>query len=311
MSKNKKSIWKEKWFEYPYLRPYMLLFIAISLFMVIYRYWDYINFFLTRNKDILPPSLITALVASPFAYTLWWWRNRNKLKDQEHVERELKLKENNDAWDNFTKFQKMALAANGEPDEIRATAIYALGEYYLKSLDSNFPQQVHNFFRMSLDNYWKNKDDAEEHKDLPCWIIAIHKVIEQKSMTICEKRLDCKKINLYNANLNGSDFKKGYFYIAIFGRAYLHDSNFQGAMLLGADFEESGLVRVNFENAVLAGACFKNARLWGANLTNVRGWEDAIWTEARYNSKTKFPNGMNPEKLGMKYSDPLLNPWSS
>ena len=100
----------------------------------------------------------TVLLGVAPALMLWYFRDRTKHIDQNHIERDLKvkeldikLKEDNDAWANFIKYQELAEDENISEGR-RAAAIYALGEYY-KREGTKFPQQVHVFFKKYLDKF--------------------------------------------------------------------------------------------------------------------------------------------------------------
>ena len=89
--------------------------------------------------------------------------------------------------------------------------------------------------------------------------------------------------NLYSADLYSAD---------------LHYANLTGAYLYYADLFGADLTDAN-----LFGADLTDANLNGANLTGANYWETAIWAGATYNNSTIFPEGMNPEKVGMIYDD--------
>jgi len=115
----------------------------------------------------IPLTLIVGIVAAPFAFFMWFWKDQNKRKDQDHVEKELERKENNDAWENFRKYQEIVEWKENEhgfkiTDAQKTSAIYALKDYY-KRQGANFPEQVHEFFKEVLNNYWNQDVEFQKY----------------------------------------------------------------------------------------------------------------------------------------------------
>jgi len=89
----------------------------------------------------------------------------------------------------------------------------------------------------------------------------------------------------------------------------LEHANISHANLLFATLENSNLGHsdlafTNFYGANLRSANLKNANVFyadfsGANLTETQNWDSAFWLAAKYSENTIFPDGMNPETLGM------------
>ncbi len=261
----------------------ILLVIAFIMGICLVQYWERLMDFL-KTYDKIPASLITALVASPFAFWLWVWRDQNKIKDQEHIERKLIIEENNDAWENFFKFQKLALDED-EPPLVRSTAIYALGEYYTRPKESNFPQQVHNFYQSFLDCYWMEYNNNK--LELSPYIAAVYSVIVSKKDFHIKYKLSLANFNLVRANFMNIDMRG----------AFLFNAN-----LTKADFRIANLRDVKFLCANLKGADLRGADLRGADFHGVN-FEGATLCGAKYNKMTLFDNNFDPKKAGMKKVD--------
>ena len=256
---------KKWWSKNRYI---ILFFIGVIEAVIIYLNWAQV-----KNNN----TLVVALVGAIPAYCLWIWRDQNKLKDQDHVERKLSMEETNNDWENFTKFQNMVWGMNNEPYEVKAAAIYALGEYYSKPLKSNFPKQVHMLFRMVLKEYWKNEDADSFDLDIVApHILAIHEVIKQK-IEIFEKDLVLHNFNFTWANFYAFDFK--------------------GKSLTFCDFSYAELIEANLQNVNLTGTNLRNTKLLSTNL------EQAQLSGTKYNDHTLFPNGFNPETHKMEKVD--------
>ena len=104
---------------------------------------------------------------------------------------------------------------------------------------------------------------------------------------------DLNYANLNGANLTGADLNY----------ADLTGANLFYANLNYADLINANLYGANLTNADLYGAYLTGANLTNADLTGAYNWQSSTWTGATYNDATIFPEGMNPEKLGMIYDD--------
>jgi hypothetical protein len=109
--------------------------------------------------------------------------------------------------------------------------------------------------------------------------------------------------DLTDANLNGANLFYADLYKADLRDANLTNANLTGADLYSADLHYANLTGAYLYYADLFGADLTDANLNGANLTGANYWETAIWAGATYNNSTIFPEGMNPEKVGMIYDD--------
>jgi uncharacterized protein YjbI with pentapeptide repeats len=285
----------------------IMIVFAIVVFCVFVYCFKNIRGILENNTWI-PGSLITGVIAAPLAFLLWVWRDQNKAKDHEQktkdqgqkdqelaqAERELQIKENKDAWDNFTKFQNMALGTQGEKDPVRVAAIYAIGEYYTRPKKSNFPEQVHQFFKHMLKDYWNEinnmqKDNVNhifKNAEFPQYITSIHNVLLQKMHIIKNsvfsiydynlskanlQKINLSEANLHGANLIGADLRGGNLSEvdlsgANLSEANLHGANLSKADLNGADLSKADLSEVNLIMSTICNACLINTNLRESNL---------------------------------------------
>jgi hypothetical protein len=272
--------------------------------------------------------LVMVLGAIP-ACVLWYYRDKAKQKDQEHIERDLAMKEKNDLWDNLTKFIKMAEGRGDETNNEKATAIYALGEYYAYE-NIQMRKQIHQFFRNYLEWHfvgciynWQNMsvediaiqltrramDDLKSDARVT-QIKAVYDILRRFSSKDNEKRISF-----------AGDFSLALFYIPCidFSGADLRDADLQGADFRGADFRDADLRGANLikadlrevklEGAKLMGACLMGAKLGAAvrdsDPQDAKFWDVDLWYAtcylmgAKYDSKTAFPEGFDPKSRGM------------
>lgn len=96
--------------------------------------------------------------------------------------------------------------------------------------------------------------------------------------------------SLTEVDFRNSDLQKAYF-----GNAILTDCDFAKCDLRGADFS-SATLSANFQSADLRGAIFKDCQL-----------ANCCFEQAKYNEKTRFPEGFVPPKE-MRWSSKLPNP---
>ena len=240
-------------------RGAILASIAIPVGGILYYAYMYTGYPLEANH-----SLITALVVAPFAFFLWWFRTEDKHKDQDHVERELKIKEINNDWDNLIKYQELAHKFE-EQSASSVSAIYALSEYYAKDKDSCFPDQVHVTLCSLLHHLKLLLSDSKKEKYYPTYnsvAFVIRKILV-----------------------------KNFKYIS-----YCNLSS-------GIDFSNCVLTNVNFFTIDLENINLSSSDLRGANLSGVKRCQLATLKDAKYNSKTQFPKDFEPERHGMIKSE--------
>ena len=102
--------------------------------------------------------------------------------------------------------------------------------------------------------------------------------------------------NFSEISLTQSDFTDANISGAIFTGSTAHGASFKNAIAHHTDFNTTkfGISEYNFQGADLRGANFLGNEVKGFLEVNFRG--------ATYNDQTQFPEGVDPEKLGMIYS---------
>ena len=304
-------------------RGLILIFVVLIEIAVLCIFWKQIEAFISEGKRVeWLKGLLPLFMAAIPAYLLWHWRDTNRRQELTHQARELKLKEDNAAWTDFIKYQKIAEDRNNEhSDGTRAAAIFALGEYYGRE-GTQFPQQVHSFFKNFLDEFWdkqetyheymekleiynkaaetynekiKNKDtasskDYQTEKEL--LLVSVGKLgniklpeyIKAVHKVIKDKS---DKIKLNNKNLFHYE-NKLIFYGFNLTHADLREANFSGAILRFPTFAGAMLAKINLNLAALYSANLNNAYLGGANLNNTflgyANLTDAYMQEADFRS---------------------------
>lgn len=102
--------------------------------------------------------------------------------------------------------------------------------------------------------------------------------------------VDAENANFTGAILSRSKFTKAKLVGANFTHTELHQCSFNGADLRGVNMSAVGDV---------TGVSFKDADLRGADLRSPDMISARSFKGAKYDSNTKFPKGINPEKEGM------------
>lgn len=114
---------------------------------------------------------------------------------------------------------------------------------------------------------------------------AVEAAVKQK-VNLCEA--DLEGSNLEGADLKGANLGKAYL-----KGSYLKGANFKGANLYRADFERADLEGVNFEGADLGGADLGGADLEGSNLAGV----NFEWVNKENTEKKPIENTVNTEGI--------------
>ena len=105
--------------------------------------------------------------------------------------------------------------------------------------------------------------------------------------------IDARGVDFYMAELVGCGMRFAHLDGATFYAARLSKSKLNGANLTKATFYEADLDGVDFRDAILA----------DADLTTARNWQSARWEGALISAGTKLPDGLTPERVGMRSSD--------
>jgi uncharacterized protein YjbI with pentapeptide repeats len=120
-------------------------------------------------------------------------------------------------------------------------------------------------------------------------------------------RANLSGANLNEANLSNADLRNGNLNNARLRNANLNEANLSyahlhNAILNKADLSEANLMRTNLSNADLSGANLSHANLTNADLSEANlsyaNLRRAILNKAKFNIKTDWPNGFDPEKAG-------------
>lgn len=98
--------------------------------------------------------------------------------------------------------------------------------------------------------------------------------------------------NLQNADLSLTQFQGADLPSANLQGAILRAANFQGAILNWANLQNSDMFRADLRDAYLEGADLRGAELETANLQG-----------AKYDRYTKWPKGINPDRIGAERTD--------
>ena len=109
-------------------------------------------------------------------------------------------------------------------------------------------------------------------------------------------RADFQGADIRNANLQFADI-----FATNFQNADLRNANLQSAVIRGVQFQGADLTNANLKRADLHEANFEYAELHGANLEECKGWKncDVRWSKAKYDDKTNFPVGFDPNEYGL------------
>ena len=108
---------------------------------------------------------------------------------------------------------------------------------------------------------------------------------------------DLREANLQDANLRRADLTEAYLHTnAKLYNADLMNANLTKASLVGTNLQEADLRGANLQMTNLDSADLRGAKLKNTNLGDSESLRDA-----KYNKKTQFPDGFDPEEAGMSY----------
>ena len=104
------------------------------------------------------------------------------------------------------------------------------------------------------------------------------------------KSIDARKVDFFKADLTSCGMREARLQGAIFMSAKLCDSVMRDADLTGAILADADVQNANLEGAILA----------SVDLTGVKNWDKIkSLTGAKYDRKTRFPDGFEPASSGM------------
>ncbi|MCP3968330.1 MAG: hypothetical protein GY750_02385 [Lentisphaerae bacterium] len=190
------------------LRKHFLSLTVLIELLIIVIFFEKISPFIKGNewlKGILP-----LFMAAVPGYLIWHWRDENKRKDQEHVEKELSIKENTYLWNFFRKNQKIIEWERNEQNFViseaqKVSAVFALGEYYKKE-GTDFPKQVHEFFKEILNNFWENNEPSKSLFENERILDFLEKYIRESAYEEAEKAQELKvKLKLLDIKLQAPE----------------------------------------------------------------------------------------------------------
>ena len=262
-------------------RPLLLLLIVVTELCVIKVYWDGIDLFIKGHEWV--KGLLTILIGAPPGYMIWYWRDQNKLRDQEQTERELRLKEDNDAWDNFRKYQEIVENPKAS-DAQKTSAIFALGSYYRRK-ETKFPRMVHAFYKQVLASYWNQFPGFREYEGCQEEFAHCFNKYGQQKQTL-KKELDritdhwqteLQRITLpkyiravhevFQDIFRDKSLQNGQGPIFFSGRN--SGRSLDSFLLMNANLSEENLSEADLSGANLCEANLRDAFLRDANLCNV------------------------------------------
>lgn len=115
-----------------------------------------------------------------------------------------------------------------------------------------------------------------------------------------------QSVHLYEVVFEGADIRNANLQFADifatnFQNADLRNANLQSAVIRGVQFQGADIRNANLKRADLHEANFEYAELHGANLEECKGWKncDVRWSKAKYDDKTNFPVGFDPNEYGL------------
>lgn len=122
---------------------------------------------------------------------------------------------------------------------------------------------------------------------------------------------DLSKMNLREVNLSGANLAAAQLNEADLTSANLEGANLRETSLIKAYLIKANLRFVNLREAYLTGAYLTKSILTDADLkgTYLNGVQltGANFKGARYDQKTRFDNGCDPQKMGLKKDDLFLD----
>jgi uncharacterized protein YjbI with pentapeptide repeats len=277
-----------------------LLIVVTGETVALIFFWEAVEKFITMGeRSEWLKGLLPILLAAVPAYLLWHWRDSNRRRELGHQAEELRLKTNNDAWDNFIKYQKMAEDVKGEHSEgTRAAAIFALGEYYERE-GTQFPNQVHVFFKQFLDNFWDGQEvyhEYQQKEEIYNEAVATYRrKLAEKDNVVSWKNFETEEKQLFKSTerLKAIELpeyikalhrvfvlkskvklnKKNLFHRdnqLLFTGFNLTSANLSLGIFPNTNFSKAILPDVNFSKAILSDAHFFGVSSPGANFSEAK-----------------------------------------
>jgi len=242
-----------------------------------------------------PPWIfLSAIAAAPSAILIWYWRDMHKREDIKNAREGLFI-------DRFSK----AIGHFGDNKvHVILGGLYSLEKIAINSEHEHWSIQeiISSYIRFFTDDV--NSSKAENIDGLGITVQAAISVICRRKWLDQEKRRKVR-INLRDSNLYQKDMRNGNLDDAILLGSSLHEAdlraahlkkaNLRKAILIGAKLQKSDLRGADLRNANLSGSFLQDADLDGCEWKNQKNESVIILKNAKYNSTTVLPNGLDPE----------------
>ena len=259
-------------------------------------------------------TLIPLLIASPYALTIWYWRDQNKRADIENARADLLQKD-------FHQIEKWATGTN---EKLQLAAVHQLHPYARGDNGKIFQKPAAEIYKVLLST-WEEDTKEERAAALaqamdelglmpddfgriipPPYIQAIHKITKADWNKFPHDFLP--GINLSYADLLNAKFNGASLVGANLTGAYLTGIDLRGASLAQAELKGIDLVGarlngvdffdVNFYETDLRGADLEGAKLADAYLRKAQ-IKNTNFIGATYSKDTRFPKDFMPNEHEM------------
>ncbi len=239
-------------------RALILIFFFFIEVLICFLVWlirkDLIVYFIQKIHKYNLTTILSFLVAAPYAYCIWYWRDKNKKEDIKNAQRTIEHEKLSLKQDDFHKLQSWVAGYNCNPT-MQISATYQLREYINGHKGEYFKRPTLEIFKSLIESL--KPDDSKSIKNeyhgtdtnTRNLLTAIYSVIREEAYNIDKRNL--QDFDFSGANLSDADFSN----------ADLSGSNFEGAELENTNFDNSILSNVNFKKAFLSNASFKKAIL--------------------------------------------------
>ena len=286
----------------------ILLGISVSIavtFTCIFRYCLCVEY-----KDI-PWTVILAASGAPWGLFLWYLRDYTKKQDIEAKWKENQTKDK-ELWQQDFHVQQERIADWQRPS-VQLSALYILKGYFEKTSlpehlrdDESLGEPILNIFRALLVEIGKIEPVSPLAKDIRK---VIHSVILGQIDFESAKDVDWTNIDLSGQDFSGKNLSEFRMPVSTLVNAKLQGTNLEKARIWGTNFDDALLSKAVLKGADVSGCTFhrtqinetsfQDASVQGADFSSAIGIDGAIFSDARYSDKTRFPDGFHPENVGM------------
>ena len=263
----------------------MSTILSSALGWLIYGKWEIINKIIADTPSII--SITTLVITAPVAFTIWIFRDKNKLLELENTRKDTNLKE-------FQQLQRWATGNiegdKGNQDNIEGdkgnqdnialqiSALHSLRAYLKGEYGESFRRGAYEIFRASLATQHQKILQQINNVELETTIVdEINRcpLTEQLNIIVSEEWFNLlinHNFPTSNISLLGVDLHDTYLHHRTYGKmldlqnAQLQGADLQKAQLQGVNLQGAQLQGVNLQGAQLQGADLQKAQLLGANL---------------------------------------------